>query len=111
MYGSLVSGWRRRFQQASLFHNHHEWIGRVRRPLSLKIQANAFFRDQLRRNGVLEIESDVRFLSRDVVGASGDLELRWSRLKDHAIHLNSLALDGVPDSVLIFLRTVGENEL
>ena len=112
MHRSLLGRSRSRsLQQLALLHDHHEGVRRVGGRLALEVQTGAYLRDQLQRNLLFEFEGDIRFLGLDVILAARDIKL-FRRGFDHgAIHLNRLALDGIPDCVLVLLASVGKNEL
>src|SRR6267154_4284012 len=107
----LGRGWRSGLEQLPFLHGHHERAGGIRSRFALEIQTGTLFGDEPQRHLVFESESDIRLLRVDVIRAAGDVELGRRGLDDGPIHLYSLALDRVPDDILVFLGAIGKDEL
>src|SRR5271154_1250630 len=99
------------FRQQPLFHGHHEWVWSIGDGLALEVLTGAFFWNQLQRNLLLKGKGYVGLLRVNVVGTARDIELGCRRFDNRTVHIHRLALDGIPDGILVFLFAIGEDEL
>src|SRR6267154_1255174 len=107
----LGRGWRRSLEQLPFLHGHHERAWCIRSWFALEVQTGTLFWDKPQRHFLFEGKSDIRLLRVNVIRAAGDIELGRRGLDNRPIHLYSLALDRVPNHILVFLGAIGKDEL